>query len=60
MAEFDIVVRGGTVATAADTTICDIGVKDGRIAALGREPLPALTRREWYDIVEAYRGGPMP
>ena len=31
-----------------------------RIAALGREPLPALTRREWYDIVEAYRGGPMP
>ena len=35
MAEFDIVIRGGTVATAADTTSCEVGVKDGRIAALG-------------------------
>ncbi|UFN46910.1 dihydropyrimidinase [Roseomonas sp. OT10] len=35
MAEFDLVVRGGTVVTAGGTTRCDVGVKDGRIAALG-------------------------
>ncbi|HEV8677974.1 MAG TPA: dihydropyrimidinase [Stellaceae bacterium] len=35
MADFDLVVRNGTVATAADTTECDIGVKDGVIVALG-------------------------
>ncbi len=35
MADFDIVVRGGTVATASDITVCDVGVKDGRITALG-------------------------
>ena len=35
MAEFDLVVRGGTVATAADTVRADLGVKDGRVAALG-------------------------
>lgn len=32
---FDLIIRGGTVATAADTMTCDIGIKDGRIAALG-------------------------
>jgi dihydropyrimidinase len=35
MDEFDLVVRGGTVATAGDVTVCDIGVRAGRIAALG-------------------------
>jgi dihydropyrimidinase len=34
MAEFDLAVRGGTVVTAADVVRCDIGIKDGRIAAL--------------------------
>ena len=33
---FDLVVRGGTVATAAEVVACDIGVRDGRIAALGK------------------------
>ena len=33
--EFDLVIRGGTVATAADTFRCDIGISGGRIAALG-------------------------
>ncbi|MGE3145287.1 MAG: dihydropyrimidinase, partial [Pseudorhodoplanes sp.] len=32
---FDTIVRGGTIATASDTFSCDIGIKDGRIAALG-------------------------
>jgi dihydropyrimidinase len=35
MAEFDLVVRGGTVATAADTFKADIGIRAGKIAALG-------------------------
>jgi dihydropyrimidinase len=37
MAEFDLVVRGGEVATGFGTTRCDIGVKDGRIVALGEK-----------------------
>ena len=35
MSEFDLVIRNGTVATAADTTACDVGVKDGIITTLG-------------------------
>ena len=34
---FDLIIRGGTVATASDTFVSDVGVKDGRIAALGRD-----------------------
>ena len=34
MAEYDVVVRGGTVVGAFGTTRCDVGVKDGRIVAL--------------------------
>jgi dihydropyrimidinase len=34
MSAFDLIVRGGRVATAADVSICDIGIKDGRIVAL--------------------------
>ena len=37
--EFDLVIRGGTVVTAADVGKSDVGVKDGRIVALG-EDLP--------------------
>src|SRR5438067_2085390 len=36
MAEFDLVIRNGTVVTAADTTSCDIGVRNGTIVALGQ------------------------
>jgi dihydropyrimidinase len=43
MSEYDLVIRGGTVATAADTTLCDVGIKDGAVAALGRN-LGAATR----------------
>jgi len=32
---FDTIIRGGTVATAADTFACDIGIRGGKIAALG-------------------------
>ncbi|ALM50964.1 dihydropyrimidinase [Halomonas huangheensis] len=37
MDSFDLVIRNGTVVTASDTFVCDIGVIDGRIAALGEK-----------------------
>jgi dihydropyrimidinase len=36
MAEYDLVIRNGTVVTAADTQHCDVGIKDGAMATLGR------------------------
>jgi dihydropyrimidinase len=35
MPSFDLIVRQGLVATASDAVVCDIGVRDGRIVALG-------------------------
>lgn len=40
MAKFDTVITGGMVATASDTFNCDIGIKNGRIAALGLDLAP--------------------
>jgi dihydropyrimidinase len=37
MADYDLVIRNGTVATAADTAPCDIGVRNGVVVALGQE-----------------------
>jgi len=37
MSDFDLVVRNGTVATAADTARCDIGIKGGIITTLGKD-----------------------
>src|ERR1700755_2218044 len=34
---FDTIIRGGTVATAADTFACDVGIKDGVVTALGTD-----------------------
>jgi dihydropyrimidinase len=34
MADFDLVIKNGTVATAADTFHADVGIRGGRIAAL--------------------------
>ena len=36
MNDFDLVIRGGTVATAVDTMQADVAVKGGIIAAIGR------------------------
>ena len=47
MAEFDTVIRHGTVATASDTFNADIGIRDGGIVAIG-EALSDAT-----DIVDA-------
>ncbi len=35
MAELDLIIRGGTVVTAADTTRCDVGIRGGKVVALG-------------------------
>lgn len=35
MAAFDLVVRGGTVVTAGGRSSCDVGVRHGRVVALG-------------------------
>ncbi len=40
MADYDLVIRGGTVVTAVDRMTCDIGVRQGAIVALARD-LPA-------------------
>jgi len=36
MSELDLLIRGGTVATASDTVDCDVGIRDGRVALLGK------------------------
>jgi hypothetical protein len=32
----DLTIRGGTVVTAAGTLDCDVGIREGRIAELGK------------------------
>lgn len=34
MTRFDTIIAGGTVATASDTFVADVGIRDGRIVAL--------------------------
>jgi dihydropyrimidinase len=38
MNDVDLVIRGGKIATAADVFDADLGVKDGKIVALGSRP----------------------
>ncbi|MEL6226184.1 MAG: dihydropyrimidinase [Pseudomonadota bacterium] len=35
MTNFDLVISGGTIVTASDTVRCDVGITQGKIAALG-------------------------
>ncbi len=51
MADFDLVIRGGTLATAADIFVADIGIRDGRIAAIGADLGPG---REEIDAKGKY------
>jgi dihydropyrimidinase len=43
MERFDSVIRGGTVATASDVFVSDIGIRNGKVVALG-EDLPSGIR----------------
>jgi dihydropyrimidinase len=36
MSDYDLVIRNGTVVTAGDTAVCDIGIKGGIVATLGK------------------------
>jgi dihydropyrimidinase len=49
MAQLDLLIRNGTVVTAGDIVRCDVGVKDGRVAVLGRN-LDGAT--EIFDAVD--------
>ena len=40
MSELDLIVKNGSVVTAADTYKADVGVKDGKIATLGSDLNP--------------------
>jgi dihydropyrimidinase len=40
---YDLVVRGGTVVTASDSFAADIGVRAGRVAAIGEALAPGTT-----------------
>ena len=35
MSEFDLIIRNGTVVTAADSVVCDVAIKGHRVVALG-------------------------
>jgi len=35
MSKFDTIIRGGHIATASESFDCDVGIRNGRIAALG-------------------------
>src|SRR5436190_10181012 len=35
MQPFDLVIRGGALATASDSFMADLGIRDGKIAAIG-------------------------
>jgi len=60
MSDYDLVIRGGTVATASDTFRADVGIRDGRIAALadgiegGREEIDAAGRLVLPGGIEAH------
>jgi len=49
MDQFDLVIRNGTVATAGDVQRCDVGIRGGRVVALG-EGLPQA--REEIDATD--------
>ncbi len=50
---FDTVIRNGTVVTATDTYASDVGIVDGRIAAIGRD-LPRENADKVIDASECY------
>jgi dihydropyrimidinase len=37
MSKLDTIIRGGSVANASDTVVCDVGIRGGKIVALGED-----------------------
>lgn len=60
MSDYDLVIHGGTVATASDTFRADVGIRDGRIAAVaeslegGHEEIDATGRLVLPGGIEAH------
>ncbi|MGH9714292.1 MAG: dihydropyrimidinase [Candidatus Acidiferrales bacterium] len=50
---FDTLIRNGTVVTATDTYLADVGILDGRIAAIGKG-LPAENASKLIDATGRY------
>ena len=36
MKEFDLIIKNGTVVTSTESFLCDVAVKDGKIAAMAQ------------------------
>ena len=51
--QFDTLIQGGTVVTAADTYKSDVGIKDGRIAAMAAS-LPADSAKQVLSAAGCY------
>ena len=51
MSEFDLVIRGGTAATCADVQRCDIGVRDGRVVAMGEGLRPGTRELDAHGLL---------
>ncbi len=46
MKEFDLIIKNGTVVTSTESFLCDVAVKDGKIAAMA--PIEGVAK-EIYD-----------
>ncbi len=51
--QFDTLIQGGTVVTASDTYASDVGIRDGRVAAIGRD-LPRESASQVLDARGVY------
>lgn len=52
MSELDLLIKGGTIVTASDHYLADVGIKDGKIVLIGREI--ALSTHETVDATGHY------
>jgi dihydropyrimidinase len=50
-APLDLCIRNGTLVTASERVVADLGVRDGRIMALGRDLPPAATEVDATDLL---------
>ena len=59
MADYDLVVAGGTVVTPADMVRADVGIANGQIAAIGLGlPMAVLGLGLWLALDGAAMGPP--